>query len=249
VLVWILIVVAALWALRRVFFAYPRPRDRYQVIAAREAAFLDAVSETTFPAGGSIPISGRDADTTARIDGMLTALPARQRGLIRALFLLLEQATLFFPAPGAGGFRRFSALRAEQRAAVLSGWLESRLFVRQLAFAALRALLTMAYLEHPAVARHLGLAHYDLESPICEADRLYPPIGKRPEENPLRAAELTPPSTGVPIDLDGPLHAHYRDPIHRDPNHRDPNHRDPNYRGQQEVQGRTDEAGEPGERF
>ena len=242
-LLWILIVVAALWAARRIFFAYPKPRDRYQVIAAREAAFLDAVAETTFPAGGSIPISGRDADTTARLDGMLTALPARQRGLIRALFLLVEQATLFFPAPGAGGFRRFSALRAEQRAAVLRGWLESRFFVRQLVFGALRALLTMAYLEHPGVARHLGLAHYDLESPICEADRLYPPIGKRPEENPLRTADLTSPSAGVPINLDGPLHPHYGDS-----NDRDSNDHDSDHRGHEEVQGRTDEAGEAGER-
>jgi hypothetical protein len=124
--------------------------------------------------------------------------------------MLLEQATLFFPAPGPGGFRRFSSLRGEQREAVLRGWLESRFFLRQLVFGARRALLTMAYLEHPAVARHLGLAHYDLESPICEADRLYPPIGKRPEENPFANAELSAPSSGVPIDLDGPLHPHYR---------------------------------------
>jgi len=210
VFLWIPIAIAALWALRRLFFAYPRPGRRYEVIARREAAFLDAVAETTFPAGGSIPISGRMADVAGRIDGMLAALPGRQRGLIRALFMLVEQATLFFPAPGAGGFRRFSALNGEQRDAVLHGWLESRFFSRRLVFGALRALLTMAYLEHPAVARHLSLAYYDLESPICEADRLYPPIGLRPDENPLCDADLTPPSSGVPIDLDGPLHPHYR---------------------------------------
>jgi hypothetical protein len=210
VFLWILIAVLALWALRRLFLAYPWPRDRYQVIAPREAAFLDAVGETTFPPGGSIPISGSEADITGRLDRMLAALPGKQRGLIRALFMLVEQAPLFFPAPGAGGLRRFSALRAEQREAVLRGWLESRFFARRLAFGALRALLTMAYLETPAVARHLNLAHYDFDSPICEADRLYPPIGQRPEDNPLRAADLTPPSDGVPLDLRGPLHPCYR---------------------------------------
>jgi len=228
VLFWIPIAVAALWAVRRLLFAYPRPAVRYEVITAREAAFLDAVAQTTFPPGGSIPISGREADIAGRMDRMLSAFPTRQRGLIRALFMLVEQATLFFPAPGAGGFRRFSALRAEQRAGALAGWRESRFFARQLVFGALRALLTMAYLEHPAVVRHLGLAPYELESPICEADRLYPPIGKRPEENPLRAEELTPPSRGVPIDLAGPLHPHYR--------------------GREELHGRTHSAGESGER-
>jgi hypothetical protein len=217
VLLWACILVAALLILlRRVFIGYPADARRFQVLTAREARFLDATAEVMFPADGAIPVSGLEADLPAYTDRFLASIPASFRSQIRALFMLVEQATLFFPAPGRGGFRRFSSLDADQRIAVLLGWTESRIFLRQLLFTALRAVLTMGYLGNREVMRYLRVAPYQIESPICMADLLYPPIGKHPDENPLGPDDLTPPSDGVPIALDGPLHPDYAAPAESD---------------------------------
>jgi hypothetical protein len=123
----------------------------------------------------------------------------------------VEHATLFFPAPGRGGRRRFSSLSLAQREAVLEGWRSSRLFPRRLVFASLRAILTMGYFAHPAVLRQLGLAPYEIRSPICEADLFVPRIGASRATLRLTRADLTPPSDGKAIPLDAPLHPAYRE--------------------------------------
>jgi hypothetical protein len=125
---------------------------------------------------------------------------------MRMLFFLVEHATLFFPAPGRGGFRRFSSLSEQQQVAVLESWRSSRLFLRRLVFTSLRAILTMGYFADPAVARGVGLAPYAITSPRCEADLLYPRVGEHPETIPWTREDLTPPSDGTPIELDAPLH-------------------------------------------
>ena len=38
-------------ALRRLFVGYPQPVERLSVLASREASFLVAAAEATFPAG------------------------------------------------------------------------------------------------------------------------------------------------------------------------------------------------------
>jgi hypothetical protein len=193
----------------RIFAGYPRPAGPLAVLAPREACFLDAVAAATFPGGGAIPLAGQDAGLPRYVDRWLVALPTRQRLLIRALLLLMEHGTLVFAAPGRGGFRRFSSLTLDQRESVLRGWAESRLFARRLVFMSLRAILTMGYLGHPKALRHLRLAPYAFESPILQADVLYPPIGQSRENNPVSAGDLTPPSDGTPLDLSGPVHARY----------------------------------------
>ena len=129
----------------------------------------------------------------------------------RLLFLLVEQATLVFAAPGAGGRRRFSSLRPEQRVAALEGWQRSRFFPRRLVFTSLRAVLTMGYLADPTVLGALRLAPYAIPVPVGEADLLYPPIGRGPEAIPYGPDDRTPPSDGTPLDLAGPLHPGYRE--------------------------------------
>jgi hypothetical protein len=132
------------------------------------------------------------------------------RSLMHLLFFLVEHATIFFPAPGPRGWRRFSSLTADQRAEVLEGWRTSRLFPRRLVFASLRAILTMGYFAFPPVLRQLGLAPYQLSTPVCEADLWYPRIGASRSSLRLTRADLTPPSEGKPIPLDAPLHPAYR---------------------------------------
>lgn len=208
---WILFAAFVSWAGYRLFGGYPRPIARLRVLAAREAAFLDAAAEAMFPPGSDIPLSGREANLPVYVDGWLQLVPARQRWLMRALLLLVEQATLFFPAPGPN-FRRFSALSSVQREAVLRGWGASRMGLRRLVFTSLRAVLTMGYLGHPVVLRHVGLAPYAIDSPVLPADLLYPRAGQHPRSNPLGPADLSPPSDGTPLALDGPLHPDYAEP-------------------------------------
>jgi len=135
----------------------------------------------------------------------------RMRLLMHLLFFLIEHATLFFPAPGGGGHRRFSALTVEQRTAAIEGWRTSRLFPRRIVFASLRAILTMGYFAYPAVLRQLGLAPYEIRTPISEVDLWYPRIGASRASIRLSPADLTAQSDGTPIPLDAPLDPAYRE--------------------------------------
>jgi len=161
-----------------------------------------------FPPGGAIAASGQEAGVPAFVDRYVASVPSAMRLLMRLLLLLFEQATLLFPAPGAGGHRRFSSLTPDQRAAVFEAWRTSRLFPRRLAFTSLRALLCMGYLADPTVLRELGLAPWAITSPIAEADLLYPPIGRPRAE--IRHRETTPPSDGTPLRIGGPIDPSYR---------------------------------------
>lgn len=196
----------ALW---RMALGYPKPRRRTRWLSRAEVAFLSGAAEATFPPGGAIATSGIDADLPSYTDRFLSVSPPRMRLLMRVLFLLVEHATLFFPAPGRGGMRRFSSLSAEQRGAVLEGWRTSRLFSRRLVFSSLRAVLTMGYVAHPTVARALGVAPVALKTPVCEVDLIYPPIGRPPQAIAFTRADLTPPSDGTPIPPGTPLHPAY----------------------------------------
>lgn len=204
----LLLALFSAYAFTRLFVGYPRPRSSLRLLAAREAAFLDAAAEATFPAGGAVPLSGREADLPAYVDSFLLSLPSHLRLQVRAMLMLFEQATIFFPASGRWGRRRFSSLSPEQQVASLKGWSESRLFPRRLAFTALRAVLTMGYLGHPVAARFVRLAPLEFPSPVCEADLLYPRIGEHPDTIRLTEADLWE-SDGTPLDIDGPVHPSY----------------------------------------
>lgn len=190
----------------RVFAGHPRAGARYRHLSRHEVAFLHAAGDATFPRGGAIPASGSDADVPGYADRWLGASTPRIRVLMRLLFFLVEHATLFAPAPGWGGWRRFTSLSPEQRIAVLDGWRSSRHFPRRFVFTCLRAVLTMGYFAHPPVMRQLGLAPLAIQTPVCEADLLYPPVGRPLAAIRYTAADLTPPSDGTPVDLAGPLH-------------------------------------------
>ena len=205
------IAIAAGYAFSRLFLGYARPGSRYANLAPREVAFLEAAAEATFPAGGSVPVSGVDANLPRYLDRYFDQLHGPRKLQIRLLLMLVEQATFFFPAPGRLGMRRFSSLDLPQREAVLQGWSESRFFLRRFIFATLRAVLTLGYLADPATLRHLDLAPFRIESPVLEADLLYPPIGRGPEAIAHTRGDLTGPPTGEPHGPDGPIHPDYED--------------------------------------
>jgi hypothetical protein len=202
------------WGALRLLGRYARPAPgRFELLAPREAAFLAAAANALYPPGGVVPPSGSEAGIPEYVDRYLGVVPARVRLLMRLLFLLVEQATIVFAAPGPGGRRRFSSLRGEQQVAALEGWQGSRYFPRRLVFTSLRAVLTMGYFADPAVLRELRLAPYAIRSPVGDADLLYPPIGQGIGTIAYRPDDLTSPSDGSPLDLDGPLHPDYAEPI------------------------------------
>lgn len=197
----------------RVFGGYgsrPGAEARGRILSRRELAGVAAVAEAVFPRGGAIEPSGLDAGIPGYVDRLVAVSHPRQRRLMRLLFFLVEHGTLLFPAPGGWrGFRRFSALSLEQRVAVLEAWRTSSLFPRRLVFTSLRAIATMGYFADPAVLRRLELAPLAIDTPVCEADLLYPPIGRSRAEIARGPADLTPPSDGTPLDPRGPLLAGY----------------------------------------
>jgi hypothetical protein len=203
---WLLLAGLLVAAAARLFAGYPRGGARYRHLSRREVAFLNAAGDATFPRGGAIPASGSDADVSGYTDRWLSVSRPRIRVLMHLLFFLVEHATLVFPAPGWGGWRRFTSLSPAQRIEALDDWRRSRYFPRRLVFTSLRAVLTMAWFAHPPVMRQLRVAPLDIPTPVCEADLLYPPIGRPPDAIRFTAADLTAPSDGTPVDLDGPLH-------------------------------------------
>jgi hypothetical protein len=207
--VWLLLALALAYGLTRVAAGYPRPPRAFGFLMRGEAAFLKAAAVATFPPAGAIPISGGDAMISEYVDRLLAASHPRIRVQMRMLFFLVEQATIFFPAPGRGGRRRFSSLDRGQQVAVLDAWGGSPYWQRRLVFSSLRAILTMGYFAHPPLLRYLGVAPLAIDSPICEADLLYPRIGAMPSTIEYTRDDLTPPSAGTPLALDAPLDPRY----------------------------------------
>jgi hypothetical protein len=204
-LIWILLGAGLGYAGARVLLGYP-PAHGFRILARPEVAFLTAAADAIYPDGAGLP-SGPEARVAERLDAYLEIVPARMRRLMRLLFFLVEHATAVFPAPAPRGRRRFSSLSAEQRTAALDAWRTSRLFPRRLVFASLRALLTNAYVADPGVLRGLGLTPWAIDTPVCEADLLYPPIGQLPAA--IRHAATSPPSDGTPLDPAAPRHPAY----------------------------------------
>lgn len=195
--------------IRRLALGYA-PRPGLRALGRHEAALLDAAAEAVFPPGGAVAPSGVEAGVVPWVDRYLRALPASPRRLMRLLFLLVEQATLVFPAPGRGGRRRFSALDLEGRQAALDGWRTSRLFPRRLVFTSLRAILTMGYFADPQVLRELGLAPRAIRTPVREADLLYPPVGRGPDAVRHRPGDVDWTGETRPLGPDAPLHPDFR---------------------------------------
>jgi len=190
--------VLAGWVGWRIWGGYRVPA-RGKALARRELGALAAIADALFP-GELLPRSGSEAGIPAYVDRLVAASAPRQRMLMRLLFFLIEHGTLLFPAPGGlRGLRRCSAQPLAARAAWLEGWRTSALFPRRLAFTSLRAIVTLGYFADPAVLRRLALEPFAIETPVCDADLLYPRIGAPRASIALGPADRTPPSDGTPL--------------------------------------------------
>ena len=115
-----------------------------RVLAPGEWQVLAAIADTVIPRGGPFPLGAADVGLAARIDALLAAQPAELAGGVRGALLLLEYGAPLL----AGRPARFSALGAEERAAVF-GALPGRFGLARRVYAGLRGLCLFAFYALP----------------------------------------------------------------------------------------------------
>jgi len=195
---------------RRFVGGYPAPPPGLAVLHRGEAAFIQAAAEVLFPDGASLPVAGADAQLPLYVDRHLSALPAAQRLQIRALLLLFEHLSLVWPAREPGGHGRFSSLPTTARLGVLERVADHRDFRVRLLFTALRAIVALGYLSHPANLSALSLAPFEIQPAVSDAELLFARIGALPMSIRYEETDRTDPAALGPLDLRGPRHLAFR---------------------------------------
>lgn len=194
---------------RRLAAGYPEAPPGLAVLHRGEVAFVEAAAEVLFPDGAGLPVVGRDARLSLYVDRHLGVLPPTQRRQIRALFLLFEHLPLVLRAKAPGGRDRFSSQPTASRAELLTRVAEHPDLRVRLLFTALRAVLALGYLGHPANLHALALAPFAIEPAVSEAELLFPRIGALPMSIVQNAADRTDPRALPPLDPRGPRHGAY----------------------------------------
>jgi hypothetical protein len=124
-------------------------------LSPRSADILRAVVDALRPRGHGFDES-IDDDVLLEIDRTTPYLPPLTRLALPLGLRLVEWGPPLFT----GRARRFTALNRQEARAYLQGWLDSRLAVRRLLLHGLRALVLLAFYQHPAVLEAMGV-HWD----------------------------------------------------------------------------------------
>ena len=194
---------------RRGFAGYrPAPEGLAQLHRS-EAAFVESVAEVLFPSRMGLALAGIDAGLTQSIDRHLDALPRSKRLQIRALFLLIEHLTLLLPGDEPGGRARFSSLTAASRISILERLAHHPRPLFRLLLTALRSIFVLGYVGHPANLHRLGLAPFELQAAVSDAELLFPRIGGLPSSIVFADADRTDPEQASPLDPHGQRHRAY----------------------------------------
>ena len=204
------LLVLAIAVQRRFAAGYAPAPSGLAVLHRGEAAFIQAAAEVLFPDGAGLPVIGVDAHLPLYVDHHLSALPLAQRLQIRALLLAFEHLSLVLPAPAPGGRDRFSSLGPASRIAVLERVASHPDPSVRILFTALRAVLAIGYLGHPANLRELGLAPFEIEPAVSDAELLFPRVGALPMSIRFEDADRTDPVALGPLDPHGPRHRAYQ---------------------------------------
>lgn len=194
---------------RRFILGYPPAPPGLAVLHRGEAVFVESAAEVLFPGGAGLSVAGVDAHLPHYVDRHLAALPSAKRLQIRVLFLTFEHLTLFFPGDEPGRRRRFSKLSAASRVSVLARLANHSNASVRLLFMALRAVLVLGYLGHPANLRDLGVAPFEIEPGVSDAELLFPRIGGLVSSIGFELGDRTDPAELGPLDAHGPRHRAY----------------------------------------
>ncbi|MFP6655099.1 MAG: hypothetical protein VCB25_05695 [Myxococcota bacterium] len=177
-----------------------------------EAIFIESAAEVLFPDGAGLSVAGVDARLPHYVDRHLAALPSMKRFQIRALLLAFEHLPLFLPGNEPGGRRRFSSLSAASRTSILENIQGHSNAQIRLLLTALRAVLILGYLGHPANLRDLGVAPFEIQSGVSDAERLFPRIGGLVSSIGFEEADRSDSLELGPLDPSGPRHRAYARP-------------------------------------
>ena len=179
------------------------------VLHRGEAVFVQSAAEVLFPGGAGLPVAGVDARLPHYVDRHLSALPRAKRLQIRALFGLFEHLPLVFPGNDPGGRGRFSSLSPASRVSVLERLENHSNSSVRIIFMALRAVLVLGYLGHPANLRDLGVAPFEIPSAVSDAEVLFPRIGGLVSSVEFELADRSDARDLGPLDPHGPRHRAY----------------------------------------
>jgi hypothetical protein len=209
VIAFFLLIALVVVSYQRFISSYPQAPPGLGVLHRGEAAFVESAAEVLFPGGPDLSVAGVDAHLPHYVDRHIAALPRTQRFLIRALFFAFEHLTLVLPGDEPNGRRRFSKLSAASRDSVLGRLANHSNPLFRTLFMALRAVLVLGYLGHPANLRDLGVAPFEIETGVSDAELLFPRIGGLVSSIAFELSDRTDPVAAGPIDPDGPRHRAY----------------------------------------
>ncbi|MBJ19851.1 MAG: gluconate 2-dehydrogenase subunit 3 family protein [bacterium] len=204
-----LIVALSIVIYRRGYSGYRAAPTGLAKLHRGEAVFVEAVAEVLFPGGAGLVLSGIDAQLPRYIDRHLDALPRAQRIQIHLLFAAVEHLTLVLPGDEPGGRRRFSSLTAASRIALLGRLADHPNGSFRLLFVALRSVFILGYLGHPANLHGLGLAPFEIEPAVSDAELLFPRVGGLVSSIAFEIEDRTDPTRSDPLEPDGRRHRAY----------------------------------------
>lgn len=126
----------------------------FKVLTPYEAKIIGALSQTMYPRGGDLAPDHGQQRALEYVDTWLTAIPLKERTLVRCMFVMYEMGMLVF---GPSRTRTFSAAKPEHQAAYLNAWENSSIYFRRISFSGLRSVLTLAYFADPSVQAMIGV--------------------------------------------------------------------------------------------
>ena len=130
---------------------WDQPNDApWRCLSQEEIDFLEAMADAMFPAGGTPPMAGADANAARFFDEVIAAMEPTQGKLLRLLFNALDASTM----PTEGGI--FSMLPVDERRAVIQEWLHAELAEYRMAAQSVLVLVGTAYTVHPDTAHYFG---------------------------------------------------------------------------------------------
>ena len=131
----------------------PVPACTLVYLARREYAILAALSDSLFPTGNRLGLSGTEARVPEYIDRMLSRMDPHKAAEFRSMLLLFEHGTLAFGLR----VRRFTARPQKAREKYLRRWETARVYSRRMLAIGLKTMLGIAYFAHPEVQARLGI--------------------------------------------------------------------------------------------